>query len=514
MVVTSVPYLIGFQMERGEWAFTGFVFGVGDGNSYIAKMLQGQAGAWLFSTPYSSQNAPGVLAFLPYLLLGKLAWGDELHSQLVALFHLARLAAIPLLVLAVYRFASLFLPELAWRRWATAVAAIGGGLGWLLVLVGQSQAFGSLPLDFYSPESFGFLAVYGLPHLLLARALLFFALTVYLTPGSGARSALAAGFLLLGLALVQPISLASAYAALAVHVTTRILLRATGKANEPAGPWVRRALVAAAIPLPLLLYYGVGSLTDPALRQWAAQNVLVSPHPVHYVLAYAVLLLPAYLGARDLVRTRPDAGWFLTIWLLALIVLAYVPVTVQRRLIEGAWVVLCILAAAGIRSILVEARRRRVLAGALLATTALTSVLLIAGGLSAVLRPSVPVYRSAAEVAAFAWIADNAAPGSVVLAAFDTGNALPAWAAVRSVIGHGPETSNLADVQPQVERFFGGSLAGPAAERFLREQNVDFVMRGPIERALGPWTALPSATLRRVYDEGGYEIFAVDPDDV
>ena len=53
MLLTSIPYLVGFQEQRGAWAFTGFVFGVGDGNSYIAKMLQGAAGAWLFRTPYS-----------------------------------------------------------------------------------------------------------------------------------------------------------------------------------------------------------------------------------------------------------------------------------------------------------------------------------------------------------------------------------------------------------------------------------------------------------------------------
>jgi hypothetical protein len=85
IVLTSIPYLAGFQTQSSEWSYTGFVFGVGDGNSYIAKMLQGES-AWLFRTPYSSVESGGVLAF-SYLLL-KLAAARSAH-QMLALFHLA-----------------------------------------------------------------------------------------------------------------------------------------------------------------------------------------------------------------------------------------------------------------------------------------------------------------------------------------------------------------------------------------------------------------------------------------
>ena len=39
----------------------GFIFAVEDGNSYIAKMLSGVQGAWLFRTPYTSMQQGGVL---------------------------------------------------------------------------------------------------------------------------------------------------------------------------------------------------------------------------------------------------------------------------------------------------------------------------------------------------------------------------------------------------------------------------------------------------------------------
>ena len=509
MLLTSIPYLIGFQAGRPGWVFTGFVFGVGDGNSYIAKMLQGAAGAWLFRTPYSSLDVPGVLAFLPYLLLGKLAAGQELHAQLVILFHLARLASIPLLVFAVYRFSALFLPESTWRRWATALTILGGGLGWLLALSGHGQAFGSLPLDLISPESFGFLAVYGLPHLVLARALIFFALTTYLTPGSGWRSGVWAGLLLAALVLVQPLAVLSAYAALACHVFVLLVLEAAGRQGESVGPWARKAAITALIPLPLVVYYAYGAFFVPALQQWAAQNILPSPPPVHYLLAYALILAPAVVGARDLIRSDAAGGWFLVAWIAALFLLAYAPVTVQRRLIEGAWVALSVLAARGLRSVPIGAARRRWLAAGLLAASMLTSVLLLAGGAWEAIHPSVPLYRPASETAAFHWIADHARPGSIVLATFDTANALPAWAPVRSVTGHGPETAHLAQIEPQVEAFFGGSLVGVAAERFLDDQRVDLVLRGPAQDEGASWDGLPSARLSPVYDHDGYVIYSV-----
>jgi hypothetical protein len=73
MGITSIPYLYGFFRQGSDWYFTGFVFGVEDGNSYIAKMLSGSFGDWLFKTPYTNFQQVGFLAFLPYILLGKIS---------------------------------------------------------------------------------------------------------------------------------------------------------------------------------------------------------------------------------------------------------------------------------------------------------------------------------------------------------------------------------------------------------------------------------------------------------
>ena len=86
ILATTLPVWIAFRHAGSEWRFSGFLFAVEDGNSYIAKMQLGAAGAWLFRSPYTAMPQRGVIAFLPYLLLGKLAASPETHLQLVLLF--------------------------------------------------------------------------------------------------------------------------------------------------------------------------------------------------------------------------------------------------------------------------------------------------------------------------------------------------------------------------------------------------------------------------------------------
>ena len=180
LVITSLPYLLGYFRQGDDWRFTGFVFGVEDGNSYIAKMLSGAYGSWLFRSPYTSMPQSGVLAFLPYILTGKLASNPEIHDQLVVLFQIFRILAGALLAFAVFQFAELFLPDRKSRRLATAIILFGGGLGWLGWLSFPSAWTGRLPLEVYSPEAFGFLAFLGLPHLSAARAFLLLGFTAFL----------------------------------------------------------------------------------------------------------------------------------------------------------------------------------------------------------------------------------------------------------------------------------------------------------------------------------------------
>lgn len=517
---TSVPYLVGASRQTADWRFTGSVVAVEDGNSYLAKMLAGQQGEWLFRSPYSSLPQRGVLAFLPYLIAGKLTDGS--HAQLVLLFHLMRLACIPLLVLAVYRFAARFIGSAAWRKWITVLVTAGGGLGWLMVALGKPDLLGSLPLEFYSPETFGFLAVLGFPHLILARAGMLWSLELYLGRPTGWA---AGGVLLLTGFLHSPV-LIPALSALAAHQLTLLV---TG-ADWPA--WRRRFGVVLLLVLPLLIYLVAALATDPYLQGWAEQNRIHSPHPLHYLLAYGAILPAAVLGARRIIRRSNPSGLLPVGWAAALPFLAYAPVDLQRRLTEGGWVALLVLAAIGLRQgwtgVVVRAggegadrtaprpsngsgdsrreRGWRVLLAVLLLPG---SMLLLATTLFNVQVPEEPLFRPASEIEAFEWLAENAPPGSIVLAAFQTSNALPAWAPMTVVAGHGPESVGLAELAPAIRSFFSTDSAQTFRQQFLVTQKVDYIFWGPAERALGNWNPASWGCLQPVFDRLDVQLFAV-----
>ena len=503
LLLTAVPYVLAFLQAGSEWVFSGFVFGVEDGNSYIAKMLAGSAGAWLFRTPYTGMQQNGTLAFLPYLLLGKLAQPPALHTKLIVLFQLFRLCGIPVLIFSIFRFVSLFLDSTANRKWATGLAVIGGGLWWLIPLLGQTTWLGSLPLDFYSPETFGFLSILGLPHLIFARALFLEALRQYLLAVEKSGRGFLAGALLLVVALLQPMTAVLAFAVIGAH-----LLALAGHATSRRSwktwlLWLRAALETVLLPLPLLALLSISFLQDPFLSAWTRQNRLESPHPLHYVLAFGALLPVAVLGVKRLLN-RDEKALLPVAWSVMLPALAYAPVTVQRRLPEGIWVALLILAGAGISRL----SRRRAVRLAYIIILIPSTLLLYAGSLQTAVSPAAPVFHPRPLADSFEWSAEHLPESALVLASYETGNILPAYAPVRVVVGHGPESVGLTELLPTVEAFYREEMQAETCT-WLNAEGIDYVFWGPQEKALGEHDVLVLDCLTASYNRDGIHIFEV-----
>lgn len=513
MLVTSLPYIVAYMAEGQDWVFTGFLFGVEDGNSYIAKMLSGHNGDWLFRTPYTAIPQNGAVVFLPYLLLGKLASFSNIHLNMMVIYHLFRLLAGVLSFLATYIFISLFIQKVKLRRLALAVTMLGGGLGWVVVLV-WGEWFGSIPLEFYSPETFGFLSIYGIPHLVFARALMLLGLAAYLN-GRGVL----AGMLWLALGFFQPVNVVVAWAVLGAHMVAVAINSKRNGATGTRSIWnglkrfARQSLWAVSISSPMVIYSATIFLIDPVLRawKWSGQNIITSPHPIHYLVAYGLLLPFAIIGMRWVAK-QSEFKWMLPFaWLMILPILVYLPVDFQRRLAEGVWVAIVILAVIAIEHVRIPVSFSKLIPFAL---TFPSTLFLLLGGYLAAQSPSSPIFLPAEEVAAFEYIAEVAPIESVVLSSFDTGNALPAWALVRVVIGHGPESIGLAEVRPRVTAFFQSSSQDQDRRELLVEFSVKYVFWGPGEQSLGDWNPTNADYLNPIYQQDGYIIFEVQYSDV
>jgi hypothetical protein len=144
-----------------------------------------------------------------------------------------------------------------------------------------------------------------------------------------------------------------------------------------------------------------------------------------------------------------------------------------------------------------------------------STILLFMGGLLAAGQPREPLFLPKDVVKVFLSLRQHADPGAVVLSSFDIGNALPAWAPFRVVIGHGPESVGLSELSRQVTAFYDHNT--PDSERLglISDLNIRYVFWGPNERSLAiqvnhqPWDPHQAYYLREINRSGDYTVFEV-----
>jgi hypothetical protein len=564
LLLTSIPYWLAWSREGEEWSFSGFMLGVQDGASYLAKLRLGARGLWdfyLLHTPEPHTGTP--LINLPYILPGQVIRlfvpldDPRLPYVLIGVFHLLRWLWGALFIAAVYGFVARFLRRPADRVLALVLVTLGGGLGWLLAVTGNGEWLGSLPVDLFVPEAFPFHMLYGLPHLALAGAGMLGGLTLLLDKESTQRKLLlqrsrgaegqrkveqlaviqepAANHLKPETSNLQPsgwkleagswalTTLCWLITGLSVPfylAVIYVVLAAWGLAawiSQRRFPMVllRRALLPALLTLPLFGYYALAFQGNPALAQWSAQNLLPSPHPLHYLLAFSLILLPALWGARRAWnRARLDFRQALLLaWPVIVPLLVYLPINVQRRLAALVIVPLAILAVMGLRWLIHQRPRLRFARPLLLTAMLATSAFLIFTGSLSALNPRVPIFREAAEVRALQWLNQQAPAESVVLAAFETGNVIPAYTDLRPFVGHGPESLFALAKTDQTEAFFGGQMGEAERLALYREFSIRYILYGPLERKLAETAGLdPTAPPWAVdgdliYEADDYQVY-------
>lgn len=532
MALTCVPYVVGASHSGGDWRFSGFVFGVEDGNSYLAKMQLGAHGQWLFQLSYAAEDHPKSLTFPLHILLGKLAgWivgtADplRLHTALLVTFHAARVVFGFGLLLVSYRFLAEMLPFVLQRRFGLILVALGGGLGWLSVLLGLPGT----PLEFYSPEAFTFLDLYGLPHLAAARMMFLLGLLWYLQAVRGRwPSMFAAGAAWFVMTLIQPLYMLIIFVVLGMHVAVLAVLSLQQREGEltrgvDLGAAAVRALwmsaVAGAGGLPLVLYTFLLFTVDPVYQTWSAQNIILSPAPWHYIFAWGLLVAAGLFGLKSLYR-RNILAWTLVVgWLLILPVLLYIPYNLQRRFAEAAQLPLVALAVLGLTIGIFKIGRwkfgrrvRRVAVVALAALTLPATVLLLAGGLAAASSPSEPVYQTRDQVAAYVFLARSLPPRALVLSSYEFGNAVPAYGYLVAYIGHGPETPNLDYKRDTVKDFYSNATANSDRFNSYSYLNSPYVVIGPHEQGIGrfdPSNPRQANYLVRIFQAGEYSVWSL-----
>jgi hypothetical protein len=295
------------------------------------------------------------------------------------------------------------------------------------------------------------------------------------------------GLSALALALTLPFALLTVWAVLAVflswlYVTNRRL------------PWpqIWLTLSVGLFSAPVIVYDYWVSTSNPILAGWSAQNITSAPPPLDLLLGYGLIGLLALGGGWLVARQRPlqpESGeWLVFWWAATSLVLLYLPFDLQRRLITGLHLPLCILAAIGLLRWLphigFKPSQRRPIATMVVIVGALGTLFVWALPLLAT-RQSPGTSETTAllfirpeEAAAFAWLRENATAADVVLASPRIGLFIPGQSGTRTFYGHPFETIEAKPKKAIVEAFYRGDIQviSPA---------VDFIIYGPTERQLG-----------------------------
>jgi hypothetical protein len=503
LTITSLPYLYGAAISTPTNQFGGFVIGVEDGNSYLAKTQEGWAGNWLFYLAYTPEPHGGAFFFIYYLLLGKLSRLLGLEPLLV--LHLSRVFTIPFGLISFYYFVAFFTPSVSVRRIAFLLFGVTAGLGWLWISLGLPIELGAMPVDLWVPDASFFLSALTFPHLPLAQGLLFwvvFASLKFLDDGYLRWWALAAGAGLL-VSFIHPYKL--------VILNTIFLAYLLWQAYKQKGSFWQgawRLVLITAPSLPYLIYVLVVFETNFAFKAWREQSLTWSPHPIHYIFGFGLILPLVALGLWHAPRVPMKHSSFLTVWILVVPVLLYSPIPLQRRFLDGYQSALAVLGAIGLVWLVDRLRtgkQRLFIMTVVLILMILTNLFLLIGAVTIISGKRPPIFHPDYQQTAFHWLADHA-QGQVVLTAYGTGNALPAYAPVRVFVGHGPETANSEAKQAKLPQFFAATN-DDFRRQLLRNYGITYLFYGPTEQALGDFSPSSAPYLRQVYDNGEVQIY-------
>jgi uncharacterized membrane protein YhaH (DUF805 family) len=512
VLVTSLPYVVGYMNAPEDGAFTGNAFEQTrvDFNSHLAKIELGREGAWTQHILFTPEEHPGLFINPFYLALGHVArllgWSN------IAVYHLARLVLCVVLLVVIALFAARFLDSDRKRWYALLLATVVGGAGWVLYLVAPAQTADLAPIEFWLQDAYTFWAALTFPHFMAAICFLlgyFLALDRWLHRPDWRGIGWLAG-LSLALGWVQPFDLLLTGLATAILYGWAFLQRRLGWRHGFA-----LAVVAAAHAIPV--GYHLWALnSDTVWKAFTEQNVTASPPVIYYLLGYAWLLVPAGTGLVALWRARDDRLLTPVVWIGLVAILVYVPLVNQRRYLMGVQVPLAVLGAVGL-----EAARRWWLARGwrlgrwrLLLTTgllfsALTHVLLVVSAISTLnpaTRPELFLTRD--QLTALDWV--RAQPqDTVFFSTFPTGGMLAAQTGRRVYIGHWIETMHFEAREALVAAFFDESMTDDERFDLLDTAHVDYVWIDDSARALGDWPAQAAPFMAPVFAEDTITIYEV-----
>ena len=347
LLLTSLPYLIGWLTTPPGHVYTGLTYNIEDGAAYYSWLQQAIHGRFFIHNQFAVEPQRDLLFNLFFWLLGSIA--RVLGLSLPAIYQAARIVSGAALLGAIALLLQETLTTARARKIAFAVVCLGSGLGWIW---SQSPSPETGPVDLWQPEAITFLSLYFCPLFTAATALM----VVFLT--SALRWERRGRFQDLWPAMGAGLLLGNFHSYDIIHVfAVWVVYRLVMDIMDRRLSWRRwlGVVVAGIAALPTTGYQRWVLSVDPVFYQRAFVSNTLSTKPVLVLLGFGLLLPLAIAGAllsrRSERFTGSDALRLLIVWAIVGIAVSYIPVSFQRKLLMGAQIPWALLAGAGLAAL-------------------------------------------------------------------------------------------------------------------------------------------------------------------
>ena len=349
VLLTSVPYLLNWFWTPHGFHYTWIVPPYPeDSFAYLAWSQQAAHGSLLFHLKYTALPHSAFL-FQPFFLL--CGWLSRLLACDIGVVHwVVKAVGVVLFLMTFYGYTDYLGLDPLESIVASILLGTSAGLGGLFVFFDLGRVLRIVPVDLWLVDANTYWSLLWNP--LFPYSLTLLLLVIYWAD-RGTRDARKSDLWLSGVAsgaltLIHPYSQPVLFAFALLATVVRRRAKALG--------YLGRYLAAL---LPFVLYVALVSELHPLASRHRSLGEMRSPSVAAYALGFGIPLLLAAAGlavGRGPVLRR---YWQVVVWFVLSLALSYLPIWFQRKLIFGAHVPLCILAAISFALLLSKATGAR-----------------------------------------------------------------------------------------------------------------------------------------------------------
>ncbi len=504
LFILNLPYIFGYLNQPDDLVFGGFLLNPIDGNSYLAKIQQGNSGSWYFQLPYNSQENSNVFLFVLYNLIGHFS-GIFYLSPLFA-FHLFRILFSIFLFFSIGEFLNLFhFHERLIKDSIFTILIFGSGMGWLYLFSGD------LPADFWVSEAYPFLSAFSNPHFPLAISLMLWSIIIIFKQVSTKRQLLMLFLVGFILANISPFAAIISGSLLIFNIFLNWNI-------NRAKSFLKMSFFALG-SAPIAIYQFFAIKSDPVLTGWNNQNVTPAPNFLNFLFSFS----PFIIGLLFLIIPN-KLKYFLSFskqeilllgWMVVAIIFVYLPFDLQRRFLIGFFIPVTVLFALLLDKWLenknfISYKKLRIYLPILFLFSILSNLIIISGAVFSIKSNSEKLYFPKYILTSAQWIKDNSLQNSVILAGPETGLLLPSYTFSRTAYGHPFETVNSVATRERLLQFWSDDNLSEE-EKLINEWNIDYIFYGSEEKGLGYPNILDH--LKVIYEDSSVLIYAVKMDE-